>query len=718
MARRTKTYTKIPWTGGINTSVDPGMLNDNDVITADNVVFASSGSRLKRQGFEYIDSAVPTPTHSESSGTTRTLYFEAGDEIIDTTPTDDYKLVLGEKITVTGDDNFVITGAKITSITATSLTYEVPSSYTQAKTATSLIEVKRSSTYINVLDYWYTDASGNKQQLLLAASDQFKLFKFDSVGRRTEISGQEQVTSVTTVAASSLTTGDYWLINSANDVTEYYVWYNIDAAGGNPAPTGKTGVEVAIASTDTADQVAAATRLALDALNDFSASVSTNVVTVTNATAGTATDASDVNTTFTIATTTTGATLPTTSPSQITSIVFNGRAVFSFDAKGDKTIKYRPDDSAKYQLLGGSPPDANFMYEYQGRLWANDKSDDSRVHYSSPGNHEEWLGIGDSGALDIAPGDGDARGIVAVFAYKGSLQIQKGSKSHRVLGTTPENYRVELVTKGLGSESHTASVAVDQSDVAFMSSRGFHSMQATDTYGDTESAFLSAKIQPTFNEWNVGRLKYAQGAYLPTINSIAWVISEDGFNEHNAVWLFNTITSEWYRWPNVYAGCVTTRLFNSETKLLFGGRNSRIIQAQRSAFRDFADTPTVFRIKTGTIYPDGNPNTVKAFKKLGFVFRPKGDYQFTVKAKIDNFPAQSLVFQQTSGGAVLGTDFVLGESILGVDNVLAPFTQQIDGYGRGITLEITQSGTDEQVEIYGFIIEFEDADLEQETKEG
>jgi hypothetical protein len=39
----------------------------------------------------------------------------------------------------------------------------------------------------------------------------------------------------------------------------------------------------------------------------------------------------------------------------------------------------------------------------------------------------------------------------------------------------------------------------------------------------------------------------------------------------------------------------------------------------------------------------------------------------------------------------------------------------MDGIGRGITLEITQPTADEQVEIWGFGIEWEPADMVQEA---
>lgn len=121
-----------------------------------------------------------------------------------------------------------------------------------------------------------------------------------------------EVTDVTVLAASGITTGDYFLLYSATDKTGYYVWYNKDGGGGDPAPAGKTAIPVVITTGDANTVVATATR---DAINttapaDFTATASTNVVTVTNDAKGSTTDAKDSSggtaTGFTFAVTTQG----------------------------------------------------------------------------------------------------------------------------------------------------------------------------------------------------------------------------------------------------------------------------------------------------------------------------------------------------------------------------------------------------------------------------
>ena len=117
-----------------------------------------------------------------------------------------------------------------------------------------------------------------------------------------------QVATVTTRAdvASDLQ-NDYFFIYSALNATKYHVWYNVASGGVDPAPGGSTAVAVAIAANATAAAVASATQAAIDALADFAASVSSNVVTVTNAAVGYASAPHEgVGTSFSFAVTTLG----------------------------------------------------------------------------------------------------------------------------------------------------------------------------------------------------------------------------------------------------------------------------------------------------------------------------------------------------------------------------------------------------------------------------
>jgi len=706
------------------------MIGPNDLVQADNVVFSSNGSRLKREGFEYLDTAIPASATRSSSGTTRTLVFASSVSIASP---EDRIIVVGERINVTGSGNanYNCTNGEVLSVSTTTITYTFSgaSSLTESSTADTGMVVTRNSSVVGVHDYWYYDRTNNvKARYRMALTSQGKLFRYDANGRRKEITKRAevaQVQTVQTVAASSLTGGDYFNLYSAKDVTRYLVWYEKGGVGTAPVVTGATAVKVTINNADTADQVASATNTAIDALADFSSTVSTNTVTITNAAVGDCTTVADsptaTATTFTFARTTAGtgpATAITGTITQADMRTYNNRLIFTLSGVGNTPkIYYADDGTDTWEDLYGAP-DGSIIGEHQNRLLLNSKTDRDRLYYSPPFDHTLWQGRGDSGAVRISDGDGDAEGISAIFpSFRNRVIGAKRSSVHQIAGDDLTTDPVLTITKGHGALSHKAVAAVDLDDVLYVSQRGIHSIVATDAQGEFTSEILSDKIQVDFNELEQTRLRFTQAAYLPSVNSVAFSVAEEDATSQTDLLLLNIKNREWYKWPNVNAQAISTFLDPSTNKirLMMGLQNGRIALSDRGTFTDYENSPISFRVKSGAIYVDGNPQTVKGFKKLTLFFKPRGDFSFTAYVKVDNLPVQALSFTQTAASDLLGSTFILGTSLLGADSVLQPFTKEIYGYGRGLSLEIFQSSQEGQVEIYGYAIEYEPADVANET---
>ena len=82
-------------------------------------------------------------------------------------------------------------------------------------------------------------------------------------------------------------TGDYINLRNGSNAKRH-IWFNVDTNTSDPAPSGSTALEVSLGSTDSSTQCATSIKNAVDADSDFSATVSSNVVTITNAVAGSA----------------------------------------------------------------------------------------------------------------------------------------------------------------------------------------------------------------------------------------------------------------------------------------------------------------------------------------------------------------------------------------------------------------------------------------------
>lgn len=104
--------------------------------------------------------------------------------------------------------------------------------------------------------------------------------------------------------AGSLNNKYFWIFTSSKS---YYIWFNVNSAGVDPvptvpvgAPTIKTGVQVDLATGAINTAVATATQTKIHALADFTATIATATVTVTNVWGELIKEAEDGNTAWTI----------------------------------------------------------------------------------------------------------------------------------------------------------------------------------------------------------------------------------------------------------------------------------------------------------------------------------------------------------------------------------------------------------------------------------
>lgn len=128
--------------------------------------------------------------------------------------------------------------------------------------------------------------------------------------------GSFQHQTVTTVADVAGSLNNTYLLLSAVDLVtkaqkNFYIWFNINSAGTDPALAGKTAIPITGATNVSANTLASSIRTALNALtNDFTATGSNAAVIITDVAFGPVTPAADgaVPTGFTFGSATTGVT--------------------------------------------------------------------------------------------------------------------------------------------------------------------------------------------------------------------------------------------------------------------------------------------------------------------------------------------------------------------------------------------------------------------------
>lgn len=116
-------------------------------------------------------------------------------------------------------------------------------------------------------------------------------------------------TSIKFVAdVSGSLNGTYWLLNSANNETSYYIWYNVGGTGIDPNVLGKVGIQIPIQFNDTAAIIQLATKLIIGSYDDFIVKGAADTLYIKNSKPGETTSSIDISTGFNISVKEEGAT--------------------------------------------------------------------------------------------------------------------------------------------------------------------------------------------------------------------------------------------------------------------------------------------------------------------------------------------------------------------------------------------------------------------------
>lgn len=111
--------------------------------------------------------------------------------------------------------------------------------------------------------------------------------------------GTNEKTQVTVVGSAASLNNKYFIFSSSG--VNYYVWYNYNATGVDPAVASKTAVPVAVAVAATTATIATNTAAAVEALALVSSAADGSVVSIKADANGAITDAGAGNSGFTVA---------------------------------------------------------------------------------------------------------------------------------------------------------------------------------------------------------------------------------------------------------------------------------------------------------------------------------------------------------------------------------------------------------------------------------
>jgi hypothetical protein len=391
----------------------------------------------------------------------------------------------------------------------------------------------------------------------------------------------------------------------------------------------------------------------------------------------------------------------------------NDELIIASDSTTDVPQVY---DQSTIGNLGGSPPNFSFCVEHKRRLFAAGvQGQRSRLYYSGFGAHEDWSGSG-SGAIDVAPNDGDE--ITGLASHKDELIVFKGpnrNSLHRLTGSSPtgaDAFSLIPFVKGVGCTSHNSIIRLGD-DLAWWDQNGIHSLVATAKYGDYSQAFISAGISDWFlRELNHSRFPYVQGVNFTGQGWALWTVSRAGFTTNNLVVLFD------YRfqpgriafWPafNLASLAMVRDTGGSPISTVpWGGTYTGTVYRMNRTDRNIDGTGYSANI----MFPYlsfGDAFMDKLVVKGRLALQPKGTSTFTVGYRRDGNTRQTVSVSQ--GGSGVLDSFILDTDVLGGQGLINRFFDMAGSF-KELRIDLEQEDEDVDFEPHGMAVMVEPAGL-------
>lgn len=387
---------------------------------------------------------------------------------------------------------------------------------------------------------------------------------------------------------------------------------------------------------------------------------------------------------------------------------FNQKLYFCSTINADGYNKW--DGTSPTAVAASGPADGpgKYLCAHLGRMiMAGNNDFPFRVYFSSALAPEDWSSaVGHSATSLDLDDNGDPQGITGIVSFQGRLYVFTRRSTYEITGTTVATFVVTRVSDGIGCIGH-ASICTVPNDVIFASDRGVHSLRQLDSGRQTESTFLSKDIQRMWTELvNASKFGQFMAAYDENINSYVITVVSGSDATNSDCLVYNIEFGTWTQWKSINARSISVAFLNNKKNLIIGREDGKIAFLGRPTRTDFGTSYNT-RFKTGVLYPGGDMSSTKRFISVTVLAAPTAQVNIAASWDVDGIRNGTQSFALSAGEDLLGSTFILGQSVLGIGQYL-PYTLSIDQIGHGIQLDF-QVTSDGDVEFYGYILEVEDA---------
>jgi hypothetical protein len=368
--------------------------------------------------------------------------------------------------------------------------------------------------------------------------------------------------------------------------------------------------------------------------------------------------------------------------------------------------------------LAGTPPASRCCCTHNNRMWlGSTTANPSRIYYSADLDPTDWTSA-DSGSIDIDPNDGDR--VIGMVSAFGRLVIFKGPNHgsiHIISGTAPtgaDAYSHQVVMRGIPAITPRAIIPVGN-DIWFVSNRGIYSLANVQQYGDYAAALVTNGLQSFWRDTiNRGQLTQAVGNYYSEKGIVVFSLAKNGSAVNNMLLLVHTDLQNRMSTVSRGAACLRTIQSTSGSRFLYAGEYSTgVVNREDYPSRSLNGTIGYYaRMKTPHLLLGSGDGQIN-LREMWLRVKPHAGNISVLIQRDANTPQTVIFTQGTTGGILDDGPFILDASFLG-GAYTTPSRKTIEGPARAVSVEITQGGVNEDMELleFGLIVERSDDRME------
>lgn len=334
-------------------------------------------------------------------------------------------------------------------------------------------------------------------------------------------------------------------------------------------------------------------------------------------------------------------------------------------------------------VLGTAPQDLGLVCEWRGRLWGSPRSKPDYLNYTEAGLMYSWPA---ANALVVPRLGADSRGVTALAARREALGVGRINSIHQVTGTSNTDFRVVKLSENVGVESQE-SVQVYRDTAYFLWKDGVYEWDTGGIRSITDGQVRSWFTTDSY--FNRSRFKNSFAMIDPLRNRYKLFLATPGNSTENRWIEYDIGEKTWWgphkcdvtSWTPTSAAVITT--VNETLSPMIGTSNGFLWQEQTTA-KDDVSTGIAMSLDTGFIGSE-TPDIEKYFGELSVIGKVQSAGSIVITPKVGYIDA--------TAGPTITYDMTTGR-------------QRLDrlGVGKMVQLNLSHSGQNEPVEIYGIEI--------------